>query len=120
MSKIIIDCQKIDYADADRTMWSKTDAQSYLSGDGRSSPGIFCYNTGEAYGDEGSGDGNINRIGDSWGSGASMSKISTVVDAFNLFPLVLIRNNMSITWDEAWNIASEDEKLVLIQYLPLK
>jgi hypothetical protein len=48
------------------------------------------------------------------------SNVTTIADAVDLEPLEFISNNKIVTWDDAWGIATEEEKLILILWMPLR
>ncbi len=68
--------------------------------------------------------------GDCWSNGESsglthscflrISGLIQLVDPINLEPLTFFVRGFSKTWDEVWEMANQDEKLILIQLMCLK
>jgi hypothetical protein len=47
--------------------------------------------------------------------------ITSMVDATHIDrPVTFVHNCTPISWDDAWEIATEEEKLILIQWMQLK
>jgi hypothetical protein len=79
----------------------------------------YNYSDGSSFGSD---DSCIYSDGDSNGGGVSYSFITSIVDPTVLSPLLffLKEKETEITWDDAWNIATEDEKMILIQLMQLR
>jgi hypothetical protein len=68
-------------------------------------------------------DGHTFGRGESFGSGRRISMVTSVVDAYCISPLMFSYaggGRRIIDWDEAWKIATEEEKLILIQLMVLR
>jgi hypothetical protein len=101
----------ICYGNGDGTFDSYSDGDSYGHGYGY---GSGC----------GNGDGGIDGLADGCGNGyGTMCRkyITSVSDPVCLSPLQFLTKEKGIViWDEAWKLATEEEKLVLIQWMNLK
>jgi hypothetical protein len=51
---------------------------------------------------------------------AAMTCITSIVDPVTYSPLQFYKNTDIITWDDAWKISSEDEKLILALWMPIR
>jgi hypothetical protein len=58
--------------------------------------------------------------GNSWAPGWGHDYFSSIVDPSSLTPLTFVSEYELNTWDEAWEIATEEEKMVLIQWIGLR
>jgi hypothetical protein len=66
------------------------------------------------------GNGCIYADGDSIGSGFSTDEVTSKVDPVRLTPLEFKLGSVRSTWDEVWCRSTEEERIVLVQLLPLR
>jgi hypothetical protein len=84
--------------------------------------GYTSYYTGGSCGFNTS-DGSCGALG--WSSGEGFdeenNRRTSLVDAVNIItPIEFFYGETTISWDEAWELATEEEKLILIQLMQFK
>jgi hypothetical protein len=95
---------------------------------------LFCGDSGRAFSVDGTNgpifssglrisfcDGHTTSLGDTSGLPNQRDFITSIVDPLFLHPLrFLTKENVIVSWDDAWELATEEERAVLIQWMNLR